>query len=93
MSLSRGIGLLGESLITPRLSETRSQIYFLSLKLVGSSSLVRTWTKPPSFFVVGEFPCLVCLSCLFSCFSLPFISDDDRWLICILVLQLPSVLI
>ena len=28
MSLSRGIGLLGESLITPRLSETRSQIYF-----------------------------------------------------------------
>ena len=35
-----------------------------------SSSLVRTWTKPPSFFVVGKFLCLVCLPCLFSCFSL-----------------------
>ena len=31
---------------------------------------MRTWTKPLSFFVVGEFPCLVRLLRLFSCFSL-----------------------
>ena len=47
-----------------------SQISFLSLEMVGSLSLVRTWTKPPSFFVVREFLCLVHLSRLFSCFSL-----------------------
>ena len=31
---------------------------------------MRTWTKPLSFFVVREFPCLVRLLRLFSCFSL-----------------------
>ena len=47
----------------------KPNLFFIS----GSSwelSLVRTWMKPPSFFVVGEFPCLVRLSRLFSCFSL-----------------------
>ena len=70
MSLSRGIGLLGESLITHHLSKTRSQTSFLSIEVIGSSSLVRTWMKPPSFFIVGEFLCLVRLSRLFDCFSL-----------------------
>ena len=67
MSLSRGIRLLSKSLITPHLSKTGSWISFLSLEMVGSSSPVRTW--PPSFFVVGEFPCLLHLLHLFSCFS------------------------
>ena len=31
---------------------------------------MKTWTKPPSFFIVGEFLCLVCLLCPFSSFSL-----------------------
>ena len=54
----------------PRLSKTGSQIFVLSLEVVGSSSLLRTWMKPPSFFVVGEFTCLMRLSHLFSCFSI-----------------------
>ena len=54
------------------LFETRSQIYFLSLEVVESSSLVRTWTMPLSSFVVGEFLCLVHLSRLFSCFPFLF---------------------
>ena len=41
-----------------------SQTSFLFLEVVGSSSLVRTWTKLPSFFIVGEFPFLVHLSSL-----------------------------
>ena len=45
-----------------------NQISFSFLEVVGSSSLVRTWMKPPSFFVVREFLCLVCLSRLFVVF-------------------------
>ena len=49
--------------------------------------------KPPGFFVVREFLCLARLSRLFNCFSLFFMSDDDRWLIGTLVLQFPNVLV
>ena len=93
MSWSHGIELLGWFSITPRLSEIGSQISFLSLEVVGSSSLVRTWTKPPSFFVFKEFLCLVRPSRLFSFFSLSFMSDKDKWLTGTLVLQFLSVLV
>ena len=88
-SLSRGIGLLGWFSITPSRSEIGSQISFLSLEVVGSSSL----DKAPKFFRSWGVLCLVCLSRLFSCFSLSFMSDDDRWLTGTLVLQFLSVLV
>ena len=50
-----------------------SQTSFLFLEVVRRSSLVRTWTKHPSFFVVGEFSCLVHLSRLLVAF--PFLHE------------------
>ena len=52
---------------------------------------MRTWPKPLSFSVVGEFPMS---GASFSSFQLlfpSFMSDNDRWLTYVLVSQLPSV--